>query len=82
MSTKNIKIETSTDELEEGLTLECCYILSARTGVILSCTRTYSGNTVKVMKAAIEDVEDGCGWTIEEIVGGKKTCVITLSNNY
>lgn len=81
MNTKNIEVYTNTEELESGLTLESCAIASMRTGVVIACTRTYSGDTLKVMKAAISDIESGFGWTIKEIVGGQKTCMIALSDN-
>lgn len=81
MNTKNIKVYTTTDELESGLTLESCDVVSGRTGVVIASIRIYSGDTLKVMNAAMNDVEIDHEWAIKEIVGGQKTCMIALSNN-
>ena len=78
METNNVSVSKSVNELEKGLTLEACYIMSEKTGVILAATRTYSGDTLKVMKAVITDIESGIGWELEEITGGTKYTTATL----
>lgn len=78
MRTNNVNIRKTVDDLEKGLTLEACDIMSERTGVVFSATRTYSGNTLKVMKAVITDIESGIGWELEEINGGTKYTTATL----
>lgn len=78
MRTNNVNIRKTVDELEKGLTLEACDIMSERTGVVFTATRTYSGDTLKVMKAVITDIENGVGWELEEITGGTKYTTATL----
>lgn len=78
MRTNNVNIRKTVDELEKGLTLEACDIMSERTGVVFAATRTYSGDTLKVMKAVITDIENGVGWELEEINGGTTYTTATL----
>lgn len=78
MRTNNVNIRKTVDELEKGLTLEACDIMSERTGIVFVATRTYSGDTLKVMKAVITDIENGIGWELEEITGGTTYTTATL----
>lgn len=78
MRTNNVNIRKTVDELENGLTLEACDIMSEITGVVFAATRTYSGDTLKVMKAVITDSESGIGWELEEITSGTKYTTATL----
>ena len=78
MRANNVNIRKTVDKLEKGLTLEACDIMSEITGVVFTATRTYSGDTLKVMKAIITDIENGIGWELEEITGGTKYTTATL----
>ena len=78
MRTNNVNIRKTVDELEKGLTLEACDIMSERTGVVFAATRTYSGDTLKVMKAVVTDIESGIGWELEEITGGTEYTTATI----